>query len=129
MTPLHKKMNTTEILILLAAGLAAGVLSGMVGVGGGIIIVPVLVYFLGFTQHEAQGTSLFMLLLPTGVFAVMNYYKSGYVDWKVGLIMASTFVLGGFLGSKISIALDQNMVKRIFAVFMVLIGLKMLFNK
>lgn len=129
MTPLHKKMNTTEIIILLAAGLAAGILSGMVGVGGGIIIVPVLVYFLGFSQHEAQGTSLFMLLLPTGVFAVMNYYKSGYVDWKVGLIMASTFVLGGFLGSKISIALDQNMVKRIFAVFMVLIGLKMLFNK
>lgn len=118
-----------EIVILLIVGLAAGFLSGMVGVGGGIIIVPALVYFLGFSQHAAQGTSLFMLLLPTGIFAVINYYQNGYVDWKIGLIIASTFLLGGFLGSKLAIAIDQNLVKKIFAVFVILVGIKMLTGK
>jgi hypothetical protein len=70
-----------------------------------------------------------MLLLPTGIFAVINYYQSGYVDWKVGLIIASTFLLGGFLGSKLSIAIDQNLVKKIFAVFVILVGIKMLTGK
>ena len=129
MNSLNKQTRMTSILILLAVGLAAGFLSGMVGVGGGIIIVPALVYFLGFSQHAAQGTSLFMLLLPTGIFAVINYYQSGYVDWKVGLIIASTFLLGGFLGSKLSIAIDQNLVKKIFAVFVILVGIKMLTGK
>ena len=106
-----------EILILLCIGIAAGMLSGMVGVGGGIIIVPALVYFLGFSQQMAQGTSLSILLLPTGIFAVMNYYKEGYVDWKVALIIASSFLLGGYLGSKVAISLDQAVVKKIFATF------------
>ena len=118
-----------EILILLCIGIAAGMLSGMVGVGGGIIIVPALVYFLGFSQQMAQGTSLSILLLPTGIFAVMNYYKEGYVDWKVALIIASSFLLGGYLGSKVAISLDQAVVKKIFATFMVLMGLKMLIWK
>ena len=118
-----------EILILLLVGLAAGFLSGMVGVGGGIIIVPALVYFLGFSQHQAQGTSLFLLLLPTGFFAVVNYYQQGYVDWKVALIISSTFLIGGFLGSKLSIAIDQNMVKKIFAAFVIIVGIKMLLGK
>ena len=118
-----------EILILLLVGLAAGFLSGMVGVGGGIIIVPALVYFLGFSQHQAQGTSLFLLLLPTGFFAVVNYYQQGYVDWKVALIISSTFLIGGFLGSKLSIAIDQNMVKKIFAGFVIIVGIKMLLGK
>lgn len=119
----------TEIIVLLVIGLSAGILSGMVGVGGGIIIVPALVYFLSFSQQQAQGTSLFLLLLPTGIFAVMNYYKAGYVDWKVALIISSTFLLGGFIGSKLAISIDQNMVKKIFAVFVVLVGLRMLIWK
>ncbi|HXD94121.1 MAG TPA: sulfite exporter TauE/SafE family protein [Bacteroidia bacterium] len=118
-----------NILILLCIGLAAGCLSGLVGVGGGIIIVPALVYFLSFNQQMAQGTSLSILLLPTGIFAVMNYYQKGYVDWKVALIIASSFLLGGFIGSKVAISLDQNVVKKIFAAFMVLMGLKMLIWK
>jgi uncharacterized membrane protein YfcA len=129
MNSLNKQTRMTSILILQAVGVASGFLCGMVGVGGGIIIVPALVYFLGFSQHAAQGTSLFMLLLPTGIFAVINYYQSGYVDWKVGLIIASTFLLGGFLGSKLSIAIDQNLVKKIFAVFVILVGIKMLTGK
>jgi len=129
MTDQNKNLSMNEILILLCIGIAAGVLSGMVGVGGGIIIVPALVFFLGFSQQMAQGTSLSILLLPTGIFAVMNYYQKGYVDWKVALIIASSFLLGGFIGSKIAISLDQNLVKKIFAAFMVLMGLKMLIWK
>ncbi len=118
-----------EVLILLCIGVAAGMLSGMVGVGGGIIIVPALVYFLGFSQQMAQGTSLSILLLPTGAFAVINYYQNGYVDWKIALIIASSFLLGGFIGSKVAISLDQNVVKKIFAAFMILMGIRMLIWK
>jgi len=129
MNDLKKKYTMNEIIVLLVVGILAGFLSGMVGVGGGIIIVPALVYFLSFSQQQAQGTSLFLLLLPTGFFAVMNYYKAGYVDWKVALIISSTFLLGGFLGSKLAISIDQNLVKKIFAVFVVIVGLKMLIWK
>ena len=118
-----------EILILLAVGLVAGVLSGMVGIGGGIVIVPVLIYFLGFTQHQAQGTVLFMFLLPIGALGVMNYYKSGYIDWRVALIMASTFLIGSFLGSKIAVSLDKNVVQKVFGFIILIIAIKMIFSK
>ena len=97
----------STILILLVIGLLAGVLSGMVGVGGGIIIVPALVYFIGMSQHQGQGTSLAVLLLPVGIFAVYNYYKAGYVDVRSTLIIAATFLIGGFIGSKIAIGIDH----------------------
>jgi uncharacterized protein len=119
----------TTAVILLCVGLAAGILSGMVGVGGGIIIVPALVYFLSMSQHEAQGTSLSVLLLPVGIFAVYNYYKAGYVDIKATLIIASTFLIGGYIGSKISISIDQNMVKKIFGVVLLLVAFKMILGK
>ena len=126
MTNSHK-MTMQTILLLVLVGLAAGVLSGMVGVGGGIIIVPALVYILGFSQHEAQGTSLGLLLLPVGIFAVLNYYKQGYIDMKVVAIMCVAFVIGGWFGSKVSLSLPQETVKKIFAVLMLLIAGKMLF--
>jgi len=119
----------TTIIILLCIGLMAGMLSGLVGVGGGIIIVPALIYFMSMSQHEAQGTSLAVLLLPVGIFAVMNYYKAGYVDVKTTLIIASTFVIGGFIGSKIAISIDQNLIKKIFGVFLLLVALKMIIGK
>lgn len=126
----NKKPMTIQILlILLAVGLAAGFLSGMVGIGGGIIIVPVLVYFLGFTQHQAQGTTLFMFLLPIGILGVMNYHKQGYVDYKTALIICSTFVFGSYFGSKLAISLDQKTVKQIFGAIIILLGAKMLFWK
>ncbi|MFN8115724.1 MAG: sulfite exporter TauE/SafE family protein [Bacteroidia bacterium] len=126
----NKKPMTIQILlILLAVGLAAGFLSGMVGIGGGIIIVPVLVYFLGFTQHQAQGTTLFMFLLPIGILGVMNYHKQGYVDYKTALIICSTFVFGSYFGSKLAISLDQKTVKQIFGAIIILLGAKMLFSK
>ena len=118
-----------SVYILLIVGLIAGALSGLVGIGGGIIIVPVLVYFLGYTQQEAQGTTLFMFLLPIGILGVMNYYKAGYVRFDTALIVASTFVIGSYFGSKFAISLDQKTVKQIFGVIIVLLGIKMIFWK
>jgi uncharacterized membrane protein YfcA len=124
-----KPMDSTIIVILLSVGLAAGFLSGLVGIGGGIIIVPVLVYFLGFSQHQAQGTTLFMFLLPIGIFGVLNYHKQGYVDYKTALIICSTFVFGSYFGSNFAITLDQKTIKQIFGVIIILLGCKMLFWK
>ncbi len=125
----HKQLNMTTIVILLCIGLLAGILSGMVGIGGGIVIVPALIYFMNMSQHEAQGTSLAVLLLPVGVFAVYYYYNAGYVDIKFSLIIAITFVVGGLIGSKIAISVDQNVLKRVFGIFMLLISLKMILGK
>jgi uncharacterized protein len=123
----NNDMDATTILLLILVGLAAGALSGMVGVGGGIIIVPALVYVLGFSQFQAQGTSLGLLLLPAGFLAVINYYKRGYVDFKVVMVMFVAFVIGGWLGSKLSLTLTQDTVKKVFAVIMILTAGKMLF--
>jgi uncharacterized membrane protein YfcA len=123
----HKRKMTAQIVIILVLiGLFAGMLSGLIGVGGGIIVVPALVFFLGFTQHEAQGTSLGLLLLPVGVLAVSNYYKQGYVDIKVVAIMCIAFVLGGWLGSKLSLALPADTVKKIFAIVLFYTAIKMM---
>ncbi len=118
-----------EILILLALGLVAGILSGMVGIGGGIVIVPALIYFLGFSQHSAQGTVLFMFLLPIGILGVFNYWQAGHVDWKVACIMGITFLAGSFIGSKTAIAIDQSLLKKIFGVIIFLVSLKLIFGK
>ena len=119
-------MTVQIVLILVLIGLFAGMLSGLIGVGGGIIVVPALVFFLGFSQHEAQGTSLGLLLLPVGILAVANYYKQGYIDVKVVAIMCLAFVLGGWLGSKISLALPEDLVKKIFAVILFYSAFKMM---
>ena len=118
-----------SVYILLLLGLLAGLLSGLVGIGGGIVIVPVLVYFLGYSQQAAQGTTLFMFLLPIGVLGVMNYYKAGFLNFNTALIMASTFIIGSYFGSKLAISLDQKTVKQIFGVIIVLLGIKMIFWK
>lgn len=122
-----KKQMTAQLIILLVIiGLAAGVLSGLVGVGGGIIIVPALVFFLGFTQHEAQGTSLGLLLLPVGILAVLNYYNKGYIDVRVVLVMCAAFVLGGWLGSKLALSLSQEVIRKIFAVVLFYTAFRMM---
>lgn len=119
-------MNAETVFALLVIGFAAGVLSGLVGVGGGIIIVPALVFFLGFSQQQAQGTSLGLLLLPVGILAVINYYNKGFLDIKVIGIMSVAFVLGGWLGSKLALQISQELVKRIFAVVLFYAAFKML---
>ncbi len=114
------------ILILLIIGLASGALSGLVGVGGGIIIVPALVYFLAFTQKEAQGTSLGILLLPVGILGVLQYYKQGQIDLRVVIIVSIGFLIGNFFGSKLSLSLSDTTLKKIFAFILVIIAIKIL---
>lgn len=127
-SPLNKpKMDMQTILILALIGLAAGLMSGMVGIGGGLVIVPALVYFLAFTQHQAQGNSLTLLMFPVGILGVINYYKKGYVDFRVAGMLAIGFVLGSYLGSKFSLSLPQETLKKVFAVMMLVLALKMLF--
>lgn len=122
-------MTATTILILLLIGVAAGVLSGFVGVGGGIIIVPALVFFLGFSQHTAQGTSLALMLPPIGLLGFYNYYKSGNTNLTAAAIIAVAFILGAYFGSKLSISLDQRVVKKVFGGIMLLASLKLLIGK
>ena len=120
-------MSMQAIIVLLLIGLAAGILGGLVGVGGGIIIVPSLIYFLGFSQKQAQGTSLGILLLPVGILGVLQYYKAGYIDMRTVWLVSIGFLAGSYFGSKIALSLSQETVKKIFAVLMILIALKMLF--
>ncbi|MBC7861525.1 MAG: sulfite exporter TauE/SafE family protein [Bacteroidia bacterium] len=118
-----------EILILLAIGLVAGYMSGLVGIGGGLVIVPVLVYVLDYTQHKAQGTTLFMFLFPIGILGVMQYYKAGNVDWKAAAFISATFIIGNLLGSKTALSMDQATIKKVFGAIIILLGIKMIFWK
>lgn len=120
-------MSAQTIVMLILVGLIAGILSGLVGLGGGVIIVPALVFLLGFSQHQAQGTSLGILLLPAGMFAVINYYKKGYIDVNVVLLLFVGFLVGGWLGSKLSLSVSETTLKKIFAVALLLIAGKVLF--
>ncbi|MBN8835943.1 MAG: sulfite exporter TauE/SafE family protein [Sphingobacteriia bacterium] len=120
-------MSVTTLVILLIIGICAGMLSGLVGVGGGIIIVPALVFFLAFSQKEAQGTSLGILLLPVGILGVIQYYKQGYVDVRVVLLVSLGFLFGNYIGSKFSLALPEQTLKKIFALMMIIIAVKMIF--
>ena len=122
-------MTIQIILSLVLIGILAGVLSGLVGVGGGIIMVPLLVMFFSFNQHEAQGTSLAVLAVPVTAVAVFNYYKEGQINLKYAAIIAVFFVLGSIVGSKFALTLDQKVLKKIFAVVLIVIAGKMLLEK
>lgn len=120
------KMNT--IFFLICIGLLAGFLSGILGIGGGVVMVPLLL-LIGFSQHQAQGTSLAAMLPPVTLLAVLQYSKGGYVDWKLALVISVTFIVGGFFGSKLAIAIDEKLLKRIFGVLMLFIAVKMIVGK
>ncbi|NLA24742.1 MAG: sulfite exporter TauE/SafE family protein [Bacteroidales bacterium] len=122
-------MEFTTLILLLITGLIAGLAGGIMGVGGGIIIVPVLIYIFGFGQHLAQGTSLAFLLLPIGFLGVINYHKAGLIDWKFAIILGLAFTIGSYYGSKWAINLPADILRKVFAVFIVLVGLKMFFGK
>lgn len=121
-------MTFQTIIILILIGIFAGAISGFIGVGGGVIIVPALVYFLSVSQHTAQGTSLLLMLPPIGILAVMNYYKAGQIDWTYGIIIASTFIIGAYFGSKISLKLNANTVKLVFGIFMLYVSISMIYK-
>ena len=119
-------MNASVIIALIAIGLIAGVLSGIMGVGGGVIMIPLMIMLLHFNQHEAQGTSLAVLAVPVTFLAAYNYYNEGYVNWKYAAVIAVFFVVGGFLGSKLAVNLDQKTLKRIFGAVLLVLSIKML---
>lgn len=120
-------MNMFVMLGLLVLGLVAGYFSGLVGIGGGVIIVPALVLLFGFNEHTAQGTTLALLIPPIGILAVMSYYQKGYVDIKTAIIICIGFVLGGYIGGKMAVGLSEVVLRKVFAVALILLGAKMLF--
>ncbi|HXB93094.1 MAG TPA: sulfite exporter TauE/SafE family protein [Puia sp.] len=122
-------MSGTTLLILVFIGLVAGFLSGIMGLGGAIILIPALVLFLAMDQRMAQGTTIAIMLPPIGLFAAFNYYKAGYVNVKYALIIAAVFMVGGYLGSKLALNIPVNVLKRIFAAVLALIAVKMAFVK
>jgi len=99
----------------------------MFGIGGGLIIVPTLVFFLGMTQHGAQGTSLGLMLFPIGILAAYNYHKSGNLNIRYGLIIAIAFIIGGYIGSKISLGINEMTLKRVFGIVMMAAAVKLMF--
>lgn len=127
----NNKMAIQLIMTILIIGLTAGMLSGLIGIGGGIILVPALVYFLNYNQHQAQGTSLGVLTFPVVILASLKYYidlkKLGTpIDFKVIGFLAIGFIVGGFLGSSLAIRLDKEILKRIFAVVLFYTAFKMM---
>jgi uncharacterized membrane protein YfcA len=119
----------SNILLYLLLGLIAGVLSGVIGIGGGIIIVPALVFLFGLSQHQAQGTTLALMVPPIGVLAAWTYYQHGFVDLRIAAFVCLGFFLGGWLGAKIAISLTNIVLQKIFGVALLLIALKMIFTK
>jgi uncharacterized membrane protein YfcA len=125
----NKKLKMDTVVIILIIGIFAGMLSGFIGVGGGLIVVPCLAYILGMSQHGAQGTSLAMMLPPIGAIAVYNYYKAGHVDFKIAAILCISFVIGSFFGSKIALSISPAQIKKVFGILIILLGIKMVFWK
>jgi hypothetical protein len=121
-------MNTLQTFGVAVIGLIAGLLSGLLGLGGAVVIIPALVILFGFSQQMAQGTTLVMMVLPIGALAAWQYYQQGFVDIKVALIMALTFFIGGYFGAKYATQIPQEILKKGFAVMLIFIALKMLFS-
>ena len=122
-------MNTLLILILI--GLVAGIFSGMFGVGGGVVMVPLMVFALGYTQHQAQGMSLAVLAVPVTFIAAYTYHTTGDtpINFKYALVIAVCFVVGALFGSKFALALNEVLLRKIFSVLLVLVAIKMFFSK
>src|SRR5580765_6433232 len=107
---------------VLLAGVSGGIASGMFGIGGGVIMVPILGLLLGFSQHRAQGTSLIALIPPTGVLALLAYAKAGFVSWKVGLLLIPGLFLGGFAGGKAAAGIKPRRMRQVFAAMLFALG-------
>jgi uncharacterized membrane protein YfcA len=121
--------NMEQIPAYILLGIMAGVLSGLVGIGGGIIIVPALVILFGFSQHTAQGTTIALMVPPIGILAAWAYYTRGYVDLTAAALICAGFLFGGYFGAKLAISLPKFYLQKIFGIALLLISLKMLFSK
>lgn len=120
-------MKLQNIAIIALIGAVAGMLGGMLGLGGAIIIIPSLVMLLCYSQQMAQGTALIMMVLPVGALAAFQYYQKGFIDVKAALIMAAFFFVGGYFGAKFATQIQQDILKKAFALMLVAIAVKMWF--
>ena len=118
------------LISLIIIGLCAGLLSGFMGVGGGVVMIPLMILLLGYDQHQAQGMSLAVLAVPVTFVAAYNYHSSGHViNWKYAVVIALFFIIGGYFGSKIAVSINQTLLKKLFAVILVVAAVKLFFSK
>jgi uncharacterized membrane protein YfcA len=123
-------MNLTLIVSLIIIGLLAGILSGFMGVGGGVVMIPLMVLLLGFNQHEAQGMSLAVLAVPVTFLAAYTYHIHGSpINWKFAVVIALFFIIGGYIGSKFAVSIPQHVLKKVFAFILVVAAIKLFFSK
>jgi len=123
------KMTFSIIIILVIIGLIAGTFSGLIGIGGAIIIIPSLIYLLGMDQYTAQGTSLGIMLPPIGLLAAWSYYKEGALNLEYAMIIAAAFLIGGYIGSRFALNIPEAVLRKVFAIVLAIIALKMFFSK
>ena len=122
-------MGSMQAVLYLVLGIGAGIVSGLVGIGGGIVVVPALVFFFGFSQHQAQGTTLALLVPPVGLLAAWAYYRQGYVNIPVAALLCVGFVAGSYLSARVVTEIPETLLGRIFGGFLVLVGIKMLLGR
>lgn len=122
-------MSVSVLVLLIIIGLIAGVFSGMVGLGGAIVMIPALVYFAGMGQHQAQGTSLAVMLPPVGILAAYNYYKAGQLNLKFAMIIAAAFIIGAYFGSGIALKIQAQAMRKIFGYVLAGVAVYMIFSK
>jgi hypothetical protein len=118
-----------NIILYILLGLLTGVFGGMFGLGGGVIIIPALVFLFGLSQHQAQGTTLALLVPPIGLLAAWQYYKQGYVDLKIAAFVCLGFFFGGLIGAKLVVGLPEPLLRRLFGVALLMISIKMILTK
>lgn len=118
-----------ETVLFVLLGLGAGVLSGLVGIGGGIVVVPMLVFLFGYTQHQAQGTTLAMMVPPIGILAALEYWKAGYVNIPAAALLCAGFVFGGLFGGRLAAYLPSAALEKVFGLVLLAVSLKMIFAR
>jgi uncharacterized membrane protein YfcA len=122
-------MDIFKFLLFILIGLFAGTISGLLGIGGATIIIPALIYFFGFSQHEAQGTTLLLMVPPIGILAAWTYYKKGYANVPVAIFICLGFIIGAFFGAKVAVSIPEKLLRKLFALFLLIISIHMLFKK
>jgi uncharacterized protein len=118
-----------QSIMYLFTGALAGALSGLLGIGGGIIMVPILILLFGLTQYQAQGTSIAVMVPPIGLLAALVYYKKGYVNLPMAVLMSAGFLVGAFFGAKLAVNLPEQLLKRLFGFALFVTSIKMMFFK
>jgi uncharacterized membrane protein YfcA len=118
-----------NIFLYILLGVVAGIFSGLIGIGGGIIIVPALVLLFGLSQHTAQGTTLALMVPPIGLLAALAYYKQGFVDLKIAAFICVGFFIGGLFGAKFALGIPETILKKIFGIVLLAVSIRMIFFK